>query len=247
MCGRFVSATPPDQVAAYFGTEAPEALLEPSWNVAPTDDIYAVLADGGTRHLDAFHWGLVPRWAKDPKIGARMINARAETLATSNAFRAAFRKRRCIIPVTGFYEWRKTPGVKVKQPFFIHRPDGEPYALAGLWEVWKGADGHQEPLRSCTIVTTTPNEPMGTIHDRMPVILAPDAWDQWLDRDQEDTELLGRFLVPAAADVVSLRPVSTQVNNVRNNGPELTDEIDPTDEIGVDPPRGTSAAPTLGI
>lgn len=229
MCGRFVSATPPDQVAAYFDTEAPETLLEPSWNVAPTKDVYAVLADGSTRHLDAFHWGLVPRWAKDPKIGSRLINARAETLATSNAFRSAFRKRRCIVPVTGFYEWRKTPGVKVKQPFFVHHPDGVPYAFAGLWEVWRGPDGDQEPLRSCTIVTTTPNEPMRAIHDRMPVILPPKRWDRWLDRDEEDTDLLGQLLVPASPEVIAMRPVSTQVNNVRNDGPELTDEAAPAD------------------
>ena len=227
MCGRFVSATPPDQVAAYFGAEAPEALLEASWNVAPTDDVYAVLADGSTRHLDAFHWGLVPGWAKDPKVGSRLINARAETLATNNAFKSAFAKRRCIVPATGFYEWRATPGVKAKQPFFIHHPDGQPYAFAGLWAVWRGADGEQDPLRSCTIITTTPNAPMAEIHDRMPVILPPDVWDTWLDREQVDVDLLGRLLVPAAPEVIRLRPVSRQVNNVRNDGPELTDEVDP--------------------
>ena len=225
MCGRFVSATPPDQVAAYFGAEAPEALLEPSYNVAPTSDVYAVLSDGTTRHVDAFHWGLVPRWAKDPKIGSKMINARAETLATKNAYKSAFQKRRCIIPADGFYEWQKREGQRTKQPFFISRPDGEPYAFAGLWEVWKGEDG--EPLRSCTIITTTPNEVMATIHDRMPVILPPEAWDTWLDREVQDLELLGKLLVPAPPAIVTLRPISTQVNNVRNDGPELTDEAAP--------------------
>ena len=231
MCGRFVSATPPDQVAAYFGTEAPEALLDPSWNVAPTKDVYAVLSDGSTRHLDAFHWGLVPRWAKDVKIGSRMINARADTLASKGAYKPAFAKRRCLIPADGFYEWRKPPadGPKKapKQPFFIHRPDGAPYALAGLWEVWKGPDGDQEPLRSCTIITTDPNPVMATIHDRMPVILPPEAWDTWLDRDNQDLELLGKLLVPADPELTVLRPISTEVNNVRNDGPQLTDEVDP--------------------
>ena len=237
MCGRFVSATPPDQIAAYFGTEAPEALLEASYNVAPTNDVYAVLEDGSTRHLDAFHWGLVPLWAKDPKIGSRMINARAETVATSNAFKSAFKKRRCIIPVTGFYEWQKRPGVKTKQPFFIQHPDGEPYAFAGLWEVWRGPDKDQEPLRSCTIITTTPNEAMATIHDRMPVILPPEAWDTWLDRENQDIELLGKLLVPAPPRIITMHPVSTEVNNVRNNGPQLTDEVTP-DEPAPELPAG---------
>jgi putative SOS response-associated peptidase YedK len=228
MCGRFVSATPPDQVAAYFGAEAPEALLEPSYNVAPTTDIYAVLSDGTTRHVDAFHWGLVPRWAKDPKIGSKMINARAETVAEKNAYRSAFKKRRCLIPADGFYEWQKVAGQKAKQPFFIHRPDGEPYAFAGLWETWKGPDGtSDEVLRSCTIITTTPNSEMAKIHDRMPVILPPEAWDTWLDRDNEDLELLGKLLVPAPPHLIVLRPISTAVNNVRNDSADLTDEVVP--------------------
>jgi putative SOS response-associated peptidase YedK len=236
MCGRFVSATPPDQVAAYFGAEAPEALLAPSYNVAPTTDVYAVLSDGTTRVVDAFHWGLVPRWAKDPKIGSKMINARAETVAEKNAYRSAFKKRRCIIPADGFYEWQKRPGQKAKQPFYIHRPDGEPYAFAGLWETWKGPDGTgDEVLRSCTIITTTPNAEMAKIHDRMPVILPPEAWDTWLDRDNEDLELLGRLLVPAPPQLIVLRPISTAVNNVRNNSADLTDEVAPMPEAPSEP------------
>ena len=227
MCGRFVSATPPDQVAAYFGTEAPEALLEPSYNVAPTRDVYAVLADGSTRRLDAFHWGLVPRWAKELKVGARMINARAETLASKGAYKPAFQKRRCLIPADGFYEWAKRPGVKAKQPYFVHRPDGAPYAFAGLWELWRGPDGEGEPLRSCTIITTAANETMATVHDRMPVILPPEAWDTWLDRECDDLDLLGKLLVPAPPALTVLRPVSTEVNNVRHDGPQLTVEVEP--------------------
>ena len=227
MCGRYVSATPPDQIAAYFGTQEPEVLLPPSYNVAPTNDVYAVLADGSARHLDAFRWGLIPLWAKEAKIGSTMINARAETLAEKSAFKSAFKKRRCLIPADGFYEWRKNaadPKQGKKQPFFIHRPDGEPYAFAGLWEAWRGPERDQEPLRSCTIITTTPNDAMAEIHDRMPVILPSSAWDTWLDRDNDDLGLLGQLLVPSAPGLITMHPVSTQVNNVRNDGEALVDE-----------------------
>jgi putative SOS response-associated peptidase YedK len=229
MCGRFVSATPPDQIAAYFGTEAPEALLGPSYNVAPTNDVYAVISDGSTRRLDAFHWGLVPLWAKDVKIGSKMINARAETLAEKSAYKSAFKKRRCLIPADGFYEWRAHPTEPKgkKQPFFIHRSDDEPFAFAGLWEVWRGPEKDQEPLRSCTIITTSANEVMATIHDRMPVILPRSVWDTWLDRENDDLDLLGKLLVPAASQVTTMHPVSTAVNNVRHDGPELVVESDP--------------------
>lgn len=235
MCGRFVSATPPDQIAAYFGAEAPEALLEPSYNVAPTNDVYAVLADGTTRHVDAFHWGLVPLWAKDPKIGSKMINARAETLAEKSAYKAAFKRRRCLIPADGFYEWKKDPDAPPKakkQPFFIHHPGGEPYAFAGLWEVWRGPNRDQEPLRSCTIITTSPNEAMAQIHDRMPVILPTSAWATWLDCDVDDLDLLGRLLVPSPPQIIAMHPISTEVNSVRNNGPQLIEEAPPVEPSG---------------
>lgn len=243
MCGRFVSATPPDQIAAYFGAGAPEALLEPSYNVAPTNDVYAVLADGSTRHLDAFHWGLVPLWAKDPKIGSKMINARAETLAEKNAYKSAFKRRRCLIPADGFYEWHKRPDAPAKakkQPYFIHRVDGEPVAFAGLWEVWKGPDKDQEPLRSCTIITTSPNETMARIHDRMPVILPPSAWDAWLDRDNDDLDVLGKLLVPCPSQLLTMHPISTEVNNVRNKGPQLIEEAAPLEDQVAD---ATEASP----
>jgi putative SOS response-associated peptidase YedK len=232
MCGRFVSASPPDEIAKYFDATAPEALLEPSYNVAPTNDVYAVLSDGEVRRVDAFHWGLVPGWAKDPKVGSRMINARAESLATKNAYKPALKRRRCLIPADGFYEWRKVPGSKRKQPYFISRPDGERFAFAGLWEVWRGpkdAEGNQtgEPLQSCTIITTTPNETMAEIHDRMPVILPPSAWDAWLDPGNWDTTVLARLLVPAPPGLLTAHPVSDLVNSVRNNGPELIAEAAP--------------------
>jgi putative SOS response-associated peptidase YedK len=230
MCGRFVSASSPDEIARYFDAEAPEALLEPSYNVAPTNDVYAVLSDGGVRRLDAFHWGLVPIWAKDPRQGAKMINARAETLASKNAYKPAFKRRRCLIPADGFYEWKKIPGQKTKQPHFIHQPDGEPLAFAGLWEVWRGPDRQGDPLRSCTIVTTSANETMEPLHDRMPVILPASAWDQWLDPANDDLETLGKLLVPAPPEVIVTHPVSTEVNSVRNKGAELIEPVDPAPE-----------------
>jgi putative SOS response-associated peptidase YedK len=227
MCGRFVSASSPDEIARYFDAEAPEALLEPSYNVAPTNDVYAVLNDGGVRRLDAFHWGLVPIWAKDPRQGSKMINARAETLAAKNAYKPAFKRRRCIIPADGFYEWKKIPGQKTKEPHFIHRPEGEPLAFAGLWEVWRGPDKQGDPLRSCTIVTTSANETMEPLHDRMPVILPASAWEEWLDPANDDLETLGKLLVPAPPEIIVTHPVSTEVNTVRNKGAELIEPVDP--------------------
>ncbi len=231
MCGRFVSSSPPDELAAYFGAQpVAETALEPNFNVAPTQDIYAVVEDEGARHLDAFFWGLVPSWAKDVKIGARMINARAETLADKSAFKPSFARRRCLVPADGFYEWKKlgTGAKPKKQPMFIRRADGAPIAFAGLWSVWRGPDKDQPPLRSVTIVTTTPNGTMAPIHDRMPVILPEDVWSTWLDRDNEDIDSLARLLVPVADDAITVTPVSTEVNNVRNNGPQL---IEPAPEM----------------
>ena len=156
-------------------------------------------------------------------------------LVTQSNDKPALKRRPCLIPADGFYEWMKVPGAKRKQPYFIHRPDDEPFAFAGLWEVWKGpkdAEGNRsgDPLRSCTIITTTPNETMAKIHDRMPVILPPSAWDEWLDPDNDDIETLGKLLVPAPASLTELRPVSTEVNNVRNKGAGLSAEI-PADQI----------------
>ncbi|MEZ5244005.1 MAG: SOS response-associated peptidase [Acidimicrobiales bacterium] len=238
MCGRFASTTPPDQLAKYFGAELVEERFEEgagNFNVAPTQSVFTVVEDDGVRRLDAFHWGLVPFWAKDPKIGSRMINARAETLAEKNSFKRSFARRRCIIPADGFYEWKKIEGRKTKQPMYMSRVDGEPFAFAGLWEVWKDAnhtDPDGEPLRlhSCTIITGEPNEKVADVHDRMPVMLPPDAWDTWLDRDNHDIESLQALLVPAPSHLIRLHPVSTAVNNVRNNGPELIEEADPISE-----------------
>jgi putative SOS response-associated peptidase YedK len=224
MCGRFVATSPPDELAAYFGAiPAPETAMEPNYNVAPTQDVLAVVEADGERHLDAFFWGLVPSWAKDVKIGSRMINARAETLAEKSAFKRSFQTRRCLVPADAFYEWKRLDAGKKpkKQPMLIRRRDGDPLAFAGLWSVWRGPDKDQEPMRSLTIVTTSPNRPMAEVHDRMPVILPEDRWAEWLDRSNDDLDALSKLLVPAADDLLTLSPVSTLVNNVRNNGPEL--------------------------
>lgn len=229
MCGRFVSTSTPDEIAQYFGVQAVEEKLEPNYNVAPTTDVYTILEDGGVRHLDAFHWGLVPFWAKDPSIGSRMINARAETLAEKNAFKDSFAKRRCIVPVDGFYEWKKEPGKKKKQPYLIERPDGRPLAFAGLWSTWGSKDDDSGVLRSCTIITTAANDAMSEIHDRMPVMLQEDDWATWLDRENNDLTSLGQLLLPAPDELISMYPVDPMVGNVRNNGPELIDPYDPNE------------------
>lgn len=237
MCGRFVSASPPDELARYFDVEeVSETVLDPSYNVAPTSDVYVVVETGGVRKLDTFHWGLIPFWAKDAKVGQKMINARAETIADKNAYKRAFEKRRCIIPADGFFEWKKIPGRKTKQPMFIQRTDGEPMAFAGLWELWKPrtADGEPDPdestwIRSCTIITGQPNETVAPIHDRMPVMLPPSAWADWLSRDNEDLETLGKFLVPAPASLITAHPVTTRVNNVREKDSGLIEPFDPDD------------------
>jgi putative SOS response-associated peptidase YedK len=225
MCGRFVSASPPDEIARYFDAAEPEQAIGENYNVAPTNDVYAVYEDGEVRRLEAFHWGLVPHWAKDPSVGNRMINARAETVAEKNAFKPALRKRRCIIPADGFYEWQKVPGQKKKQPLYISRPDGEPLAFAGLWSIWRDSEGGE--LHSCTIITTAANEDMEPVHDRMPVILGRDDWGSWLDPANDDLDTLGKLLVPAPPRLIQLHPVSTEVNNVRNKGPHLIDPVDP--------------------
>lgn len=240
MCGRYVSATPPDQLARYFGAESVvEARKSPdseefvgNFNVAPTQAVFTVYETQGERWLDTFHWGLVPFWAKDPKIGSRMINARAETIAEKNSFKRSFAKKRCIIPADGFYEWKSVEGQKRKQPMYLTTIDESPFAFAGLWEVWKDSntldqDGEPLELYSCTIITGEPNEKVADVHDRMPVMLPPDAWDTWLDRDNHDVEALQELLVPAPAELIQLRMVSTDVNNVRNNNPSLIDEAEP--------------------
>ena len=234
MCGRYVSATPPDELARYFGAMPPaaEQALAPNHNVAPTQNVYAVRDRDGVRALDTLHWGLVPFWAKDPRVGSRMINARAETVATKNAFRVALSRRRCVVSADGFYEWQRLEGSKRKQPMFISRPDGEPYAFAGLWEKWRDdrdVDAGEETLElhSCTIITCAANDAMAAVHDRMPVMLAPGAWDRWLDPANTGAASVADLLVPAPSSLITMHPVSVEVNNSRNNGAHLIEPADP--------------------
>lgn len=254
-----------DAAAAYFETPMPGFELPRSYNVAPTDDIATVVGHGpshddggdGQRRLDVFQWGLVPSWAKDRRIGARMINARAETAATKSAFRSAFRHRRCIVPADGFYEWPRAAadaeapcdgparGAAKPMPRYIYRADGEPLAMAGLWERWsppggRGADaagndggavgtaqgdgsasGSQLALHSVAVLTTAANEFMAPIHDRMPVLLARSAWDEWLDPRNRDTSALTALCVPAAGDTLRSHAVSRAVGDVRNRDSSL--------------------------
>lgn len=231
MCGRYVSRSPAPVLESYLSVD--EVRTEPlpeNFNVAPTDRVYAVVERDGTRRLGALQWGLVPFFSKDPKGGARMINARSETAATQPAFRRAFERRRCLLPADGFYEWQARPD-RPKQPVFIFGADGAPLVFAGLWESWRPEGVEDaEPLRTCTILTTAANRSLARIHDRMPVVLPPERWDEWLDPDNRDVEGLRALLVPAPDDLLDLHPVRRLVNSVRNNGPELL-EPDPEAEL----------------
>lgn len=232
MCGRFVSSNTPDKIASYFGATFDTDPLGDNFNVAPTNDVYAVVADREAQPVvRAFHWGLVPTWAKEIKIGSKMINARAETVAEKPAFKGLLRSKRLIVPMDGFYEWRaagedaprSAKGTPLKTPMYIHRADGRPLAVAGLWAAWRDREaGPDAPwLHSCTVITTSANGTMAPVHDRMPVILPEEHWAEWLDPSNRELAALQRLLVPAADDVLTMHEVSRDVNNVRNKGPEL--------------------------
>jgi putative SOS response-associated peptidase YedK len=235
MCGRFVSAGSPDRIAAYFDTVLPTEVVAESlgenFNVAPTQDIYAVVGTGdGAARLDTFHWGLVPSWAKDRRIGSKMVNARAETLAEKPAFKSLFRTKRCIVPMDGFYEWKagfeggpvNAKGKLLKQPMYIHRADGDPLAVAGLWTRWKDPDDPEGRfLHSVTVITTAANRMVAPVHDRMPAIIPSSQWVTWLDPANQDLDVLAPLLVGCDDDVLVMHEVSTDVNNVRNNRADL--------------------------
>jgi putative SOS response-associated peptidase YedK len=228
MCGRFTQQRPTAELAELFdATPAPRGATGRvddaggHFNVAPTQDVSVIVQPGSDRArvVDQYRWGLVPSWAKDVKIGNRMINARAETVASSPAFRRSLVNKRCIVPADAFYEWRRVDE-KTRQPYLIHHPDGSPLAFAGLWSAWKD-EANDAWLHSCTIITTAANEAMAALHDRMPVVLPRDTWDRWLDPTISDTELLQAFLHASAAGELEAYPVSTAVNSPRNKGAEL--------------------------
>jgi len=201
-----------------FDAEPPAAELLPTYNLAPTDEAAVVVERGDRRAIRAYRWGLIPSWAKDERIASKLFNARAETLATSGAFRESFRRRRCIVPADAFYEWQRRGGTR--QPFLIRRDDGAPLALAGLWSGWHEPETEQV-IRTFTIVTTTANRTLSAVHDRMPVMLPREHWARWLDPTLQDPGELTALLEPASDDELVLYPVRPLVNNVRNNGPEL--------------------------
>ncbi|MCZ7526834.1 MAG: SOS response-associated peptidase [Acidimicrobiia bacterium] len=240
MCGRFVSATPPDRLAAHFGAERVSAGEPgPDYNVTPRSPVPTVRVDGGRRLLERARWGLVPPWAPSVAVGDRLINARSETAPDRPAFREAFAHRRCLVPADAFYEWRAGPGRR-KQPVAVRRRDGRPMAFAGLWEVWHDpGDPSGGVVRSCTILTTTPNALLAPVHDRMPVLLGEEGWDAWLD-PSSDPGGLRALLVPAPDDLLEAFPVRTLVNDPRRNGPELLEPAEPVamDELPLEiPPR----------
>jgi putative SOS response-associated peptidase YedK len=296
MCGRYASARKRIELLEEFRIERDRVAepLKADYNVAPTKPVYAVLTRDGRRKEDAgqaqgaadaaspavavqpgvarelrvVRWGLVPFWAKDPKIGSRMINARAETVDSKPAFRHAFKRRRCLLPADGYYEWQRPDGTGstdepgggaraggansggdraggAKQPYFITRGDGLPLAFAGLYELWRDAalpDDHERAwLWTATIITTSATDDLGKIHDRMPMVIAPDRWSDWLDPACDDPADLMALLAPAASGGLISYPVSTAVNSVRNNGPQLIERIEPG-PAGWDPGRGEPTA-----
>jgi putative SOS response-associated peptidase YedK len=222
MCGRFTLTVDAAELQQAFPQFAFPEMYAARFNIAPSQPILAVPNDGHNK-VDFFVWGLIPSWAKDPAIGNRLINARGETLGEKPSFRGSYKYHRCLILADGFYEWKAEPGTKRKMPYFIHRQDRSPFAFAGLWDEWHAPDGGS--VRTCTIVTTEPNQLLSPIHNRMPVILAPNDYAQWLDPAARTPESLDPLLKPFPADKMAAYPVSTLVNTPANDRPELIQPI----------------------
>ncbi|MCY4396657.1 MAG: SOS response-associated peptidase [Rhodospirillaceae bacterium] len=222
MCGRYSLTDPDEAIRRLFGYDGPALNWPPMYNVPPTQDVPAVVRGSGDapRALVKARWGLIPSWAKDMKIGAKLTNARAETIAEKPSFRSAWRKRRCLIAADGFYEWQRDGAVKI--PYRVTYEDGRPFAFAGLWERWDGPDG---PLRSCTIVTTDANAVLAPIHHRMPVIIDPPEFGRWLGLEDASDDDLHALLAPR--DIAGFRPyrVSDRVNKVQNNDPAILEPL----------------------
>lgn len=224
MCGRYSLYADYSALLERFNIEEvsiDESEYAPSYNIAPTHQVLAVVNDGTKNRLGMLRWGLIPPWAKDEKIGSKMINARAETAAEKPSFRNAFKKKRCLIIADSFYEWRRTDNHKT--PMRIKLKSGEPFAFAGLWESWKSPEG--KTISTCSILTTKPNDLMATIHDRMPVVLSKEAEKVWLDPKVDDPEVLGELLKPFDASEMEAYEVSSAVNSPKNNGPELIEKV----------------------
>jgi putative SOS response-associated peptidase YedK len=226
MCGRFTQERPASELAEIFAAEPLVDDLGDRYNVAPTDEALVVVQRDDRRAITAYRWGLVPHWATDLKAGSRMFNARAETLTSSPAFRAAFQRRRCLVPVDSFYEWKREGSVR--QPYRVVREDGRPLALAGLWAGWRDPSSDPESpviVRTFTIVTSSPNDAVADLHDRMPVIVPDSAWERWLDPSPVDTGELQGLLQPTDDIALRIYAVSRAVNDVRRDGPELIEPL----------------------
>ena len=219
MCGRYTLKTPVDSLVEAFEIKEYPSFITPNYNVAPTQEVAAVVEKDDKTKLEILHWGLIPSWARDPAIGNKMINARAETVPKKPSFRSAFKKRRCLVLADGFYEWQKTDDGK--QPYHIKMQDDSPFAFAGLWETWKNG----EEIRSCTIITTDANDLMSEIHHRMPVILHPEDYAMWLDPDFDEKEPLTSLLKPYPADTMEAYAVSRRVNKPSNNEPSIFESV----------------------
>jgi putative SOS response-associated peptidase YedK len=225
MCGRFTLFSSPRELQRFFGTPPPSFEIQPNYNVAPTQEIPVIVIHEDERHIKRRHWGLVPFWAKDISIGSRMINARVETVTSKPAFRAALKQRRCLIPANGFYEWKGNAGNK--QPHFFHLPSGEPFAFAGLYEIWEDKEALPEtgPYKSCTIITTDASDSVKDVHNRMPLILKQEAYDEWLDPNNKESAKLEQILKRGSVNDLKCYPVSKLVNQVGNNKKECMEPL----------------------
>jgi putative SOS response-associated peptidase YedK len=225
MCGRFARYSLTRELERYFNAHPATFELQPDYNVAPTREIPVIITREDGRHIKKRYWGLVPFWAKDISIGSRMINARVETIASKPAFRAALKQRRCLIPANGFYEWQGKAGNK--QPYYFHLPSGEPFAFAGLYETWEDKDAPPGagPFKSCTIITTEASDSVKDIHNRMPLILKPEAYEEWLDPENKDPAKIEQILKRGSIKELGRYPVSKLVNQVGTNKKECMEPL----------------------
>jgi putative SOS response-associated peptidase YedK len=223
VCGRFLSLSDPEQLAERFGVDEVRATsLGRRYNVAPTLEVYAVIEREARRRLGTLRWGFVPYWVRELKGARQPINARIETVATSKMFADAFRRRRCLLPADGFYEWQDRGDGRPKQPYLLADPDGAPLAFAGIWTVWRDPTIEDpEPLFSTAIVTTEARGPMADLHERMPVVLPEQLWADWLTADEDEAPHLLEAVAALGAPALTATPISRRVNDVRNDGPEL--------------------------
>jgi len=223
MCGRFTLTVNPAELQDTFSNYTFPSKFAPRFNIAPSQPVLAIPNDGKNT-ADFFIWGLIPMWAKDPSIGNRLINARGETVAEKPSFRGSFKHKRCLILADGFYEWKTVGNRKTKTPYFIYMKDRKPFALAGLWDSWESSDGSS--IKTCTIITTSPNELLRSLHDRMPVILHPRDYARWLDASHQTPENLLPLIKPYPTDNMTAHAVSTLVNKPANDSPELIIPLD---------------------